>query len=122
VRKVLLAVALVALPGVTTSTQARRYVTIQFELPSGHALQAFRTPEGDNAAAIELQDTDGAYRTFYVGLAIRDRAAGLVSVTVRETSRRDGAVLDEFELLVGGGFTRTRTSPSFGLAVVEVDD
>jgi hypothetical protein len=34
----------------------------------------------------------------------------------------DSQVLDEFELRVGAGFTRTRTSPSFGLAALRIEE
>jgi hypothetical protein len=120
VRSAILVAILVVLGGLVVSAQTTPYITLRFEDPNG-TTRDIRTPPGTATAAVQLRDGD-TYRDFYIGVTIRDAAAGVILVAVREGRSRDSRLLDEFELRVGAGLKRTMTSPSFGLAVLAIEE
>ena len=118
---VVLVAVFVALLGLVASTQTTHYyITLRFEDPNG-VIRDFRTPEGTATAQIQLRDGD-SFRDFYLRLAVPDAAAGVVLVSLLDGRGADSQVLDEFELRIEAGFTRTRTSPSFGLAALGIEE
>lgn len=119
-RDAILVAVLVVLGGLVVSTQATPYITLRFEDPNGTS-RDIRTPAGTATAMVQLRDGD-TYRDFYLGLVIRDAAAGVVLVTVREGRSSESRLLDEFELRAGAGLMRTMTSPSFGLAILAIEE
>ena len=109
-----LLVLLTAMTASTVATQASQCIALGIDLPTGKP-QVIRGGEGRRAVGVQLKDGPD-YRDFHLDLSIRDVSSGLVFVTIREGDRE----LDTFEMRVGGTTTQTATSPSFGLAVLNI--
>ena len=119
-RKSIVLAILMICGGSAAATQPMHRVALRIELPSGETRE-IRAREGEAAVQVELFDGQ-AYRDFYLRLVVREEAGRVLLVSVRDGRGSDADTLDEFELVVGGDLRRTRTSPSFALALLQVDD
>ncbi len=74
-------------------------------------------PDGDSAEIQFLYE--GSYYTFSIWPRIVD--ASDAHITIRAARERDSQVLDEIDIRVGEPAVRTATSPSFGIAVLKIE-
>lgn len=94
-------------------------ITLRIEIPDfPDRTRVIRTVEGRATATLQIKRGD-EYPTFYIDLIVRDVAAGLVGVSIRD-DRDSDRVLDEFDLQVGGAAARAATTPTFVLAVLQI--
>ena len=107
----------------TVFAQAPQCIAVRLEVQDEAMVaqsREIRTKEG--LATMQVQAKRGdQYPTFYLDLAILDRASGLVRVSVRD-DRTSDKVIDQFDLQAGAAMFLTGTTPPFKLAVLRVFD
>ena len=106
---VLLASAATSLPA-----HAAQCIALRIYIPQADATREFITPEGTATANLQIKDGE-KYPSFLLDLTVRDLAAGLVLVTVRD--QESGRTLDKFELRANDGEVQAATTPAFAVAV-----
>jgi hypothetical protein len=107
----------------TVSAQERQCVALRLEILDENLesqVREIRTPEGRATATVQIKQGD-SYPTFYIDLTVRDRASGIIGVSIR-TDKDSDVVVDEFDLQTEGGTHSTLTSPSFGVAALQIFD
>ena len=102
--------------GSTHSAQTTHCITLRMEFPE--QTREMSAPDGKGTTAVQIKHED-RYPTFYLDLTVRDSAAGVVGVSIRDDKDSD-RVVDEFDLQIDHGAIQTATTPSFGLSVLRI--
>ena len=119
-RPLVLAFVLCALVTTSASVESVRCVTVRISPPYEAEAYDYRTKEGRRSLQVQLP-TDGDFQTFFLDLFVIDPSA-VVRVTLRDGVTSDSSVLGEWKMDIGGQGLLTSTSPSFGIAIVAVDE
>jgi hypothetical protein len=118
-RQLIVVAVLLAWGGLTVSTQVKRYVTLQLELPNGD-VRDVRTPEGPRTAHVQLWDGQ-EWQDLYLDLTVVEGPTCAVIVSIRDSRQTDASWLDELQLNDDGIMIGTSTVPEFGLALRAID-